>query len=82
MTYNLTIDTKTVIILSPDIKDGIFINYGESPIIIKGGEMVLKFYDNNDYKNFVDEVKRNKSYEFIVIKGKYEGEFDEFKLNY
>ncbi len=77
---NLTINDETIIIVTPDNNNGIIINNGEHPIVIEGGDIVIDFNNEEDYQKFIEQIKNNKSYEFIVIKGKYNGTFDDLKI--
>lgn len=78
MNYSLTIKNETTFIISPIFDSGVIINDGNEPIIIDGGKIIVEFNNEDEYVKFIEQIKNNKSYEFIIIKGKYDGSFNDF----
>lgn len=48
----MTIKNEALLIVPPDMNDGVIINDGNSPIIIEGGNIVIDFKNDEDYQFF------------------------------
>lgn len=76
---NITIKNTSTIIVPPSDKP-IIINHGDSPINIEGGEIIINIDNEDEYNNILSIIKSNGEYEMIIVSGKYNGTFDNIKI--
>lgn len=75
----LKITKKAIIRVDRRTKMAI-INDNDEPVNIEGGIIIFEIEDEEDYEFISEQTKKNGSYEYIIIKGKYDGSFDDLKL--
>lgn len=82
MSVNLTLkgDSNVVISFGSDIYT-VFDVIGENGIIIiENATLTLDIQSQEDFKMLLDSIQSNESFEIVIIKGPYQGSFDDVNI--
>lgn len=80
---NLTLTNNSNIIIPLDLPNIPSFEIRENgQLIIDNGGLTLDTHTNEDYKNLLDNIKLNVSYEIDIVKGPYSGRFNDITIQY